>query len=91
MNALVTGGSGFIGSALVRALIYRDDYNVCNVDKLTYASDPLSLESVQRSEKYEFHKIDICEQHSLETLFHKFKPQVVFHFGCAESHVDRSI
>lgn len=90
MNILVTGGAGFIGSALVRYLINETDHHVLNLDKLTYAGNLYSLESVVESPRYTFKQIDICDQNELECIFSDFRPQLVMHLA-AESHVDRSI
>jgi len=90
MRILVTGGSGFIGSALVRHLIGRTGHEVLNVDKLTYAASTTSLESVASHPRYNFHTLDICDQSAMTRLFRDFRPQAVMHLA-AESHVDRSI
>ena len=87
---LVTGGAGFIGSALVRYLINHTDYHVLNVDKLTYAGNLASLAEVADSSRYTFAHVDICDADGLAALFHEYKPQAVLHLA-AESHVDRSI
>lgn len=87
---LVTGGSGFIGSALVRHIIDNTGFDVVNVDKLTYASNPEALSSVDNSPRYSFEKVNICNKKSLIEIFEKHKPYAVMHLA-AESHVDRSI
>lgn len=87
---LVTGGAGFIGSALIRHIILESSNIVINVDKLTYAGNLESLTSVSDSERYFFEKIDICDAESLGKLFEKYKPDYIMHLA-AESHVDRSI
>lgn len=90
MRALVTGGAGFIGSALVRHLVGERGWPTMVVDKLTYAGHLSSLASVADSEGFQFQKIDICDSAGLVVAFAEHKPDVVFHLA-AESHVDRSI
>jgi dTDP-glucose 4,6-dehydratase len=87
---LVTGGAGFIGSAVVRHLIEDSNHIVVNLDKLTYAGNLQSLESVAHSERYHFVQGDICDAAALAEVFTRFQPDIVMHLA-AESHVDRSI
>jgi dTDP-glucose 4,6-dehydratase len=89
-RVLVTGGAGFIGSALVRHLIGESPYRVLNLDKLTYAGTLTSLEPVAGSNRYEFVQADICDAEALSAIFARFDPDVAVHLA-AESHVDRSI
>ncbi len=90
MNILVTGGAGFIGSAVIRHLINETEHHVLNVDKLTYAGNLESLISVSDHPRYQFTQTDICNHVSLTRLFLEFQPDIVMHLA-AESHVDRSI
>ena len=90
MKLLVTGGAGFIGSAVVRYIIQNTQHQVLNVDKLTYAGNLESLTSVHNNERYQFSQTDICDQVVLEKIFNEFQPDAVMHLA-AESHVDRSI
>ncbi|MDG2945459.1 dTDP-glucose 4,6-dehydratase [Bisgaard Taxon 10/6] len=87
---LVTGGAGFIGSAVVRHIINDTQDSVINVDKLTYAGNLESLESVENSPRYAFEQVDICDKVALERVFNQHQPDAVMHLA-AESHVDRSI
>jgi len=89
-RVLVTGGAGFIGSAVVRHLIAETDAMVLNVDKLTYAGNLESLASVSESPNYQFAQSDICDRVEMTRLFETFRPTSVMHLA-AESHVDRSI
>jgi dTDP-glucose 4,6-dehydratase len=90
MKILVTGGAGFIGSAVVRHLIHDIGANVIVLDKLTYAANLNSLASVVRSPHYAFVKLDICEHDAVLALLHREQPDQIMHLA-AESHVDRSI
>jgi dTDP-glucose 4,6-dehydratase len=87
---LVTGGAGFIGSAVVRHIIENTQDNVVNVDKLTYAGNLESLESVENNPRYAFEQVDICDAKALARVFEHHQPDAVMHLA-AESHVDRSI
>jgi dTDP-glucose 4,6-dehydratase len=90
MNFLITGGAGFIGSAVIRFLIEETDHQVLNLDKLTYAGNLESLASVSGSSRYQFVQGDVGDRGLVSKLFADFQPDVVMHLA-AESHVDRSI
>lgn len=90
MKILVTGGAGFIGSAVIRHIIKNTEDSVINVDKLTYAGNLESLIEVEGNSRYQFAKVDICDRTALDVVFTEFKPDAVMHLA-AESHVDRSI
>ena len=89
-TVIVTGGSGFIGSALCRHLVRTELATVVNVDKLTYAANQASLREIEDSPDYHFRKVDICDGPALKAVFEEFSPDGVLHLA-AESHVDRSI
>jgi len=90
MRVLVTGGAGFIGSAVVRYIIDSTAWEVINVDKLTYAGNLESLKLVDSDPRYYFEHVDICNSQELERIFQSYQPDAVMHLA-AESHVDRSI
>src|SRR5437763_10134509 len=90
MTTLVTGGAGFIGSAVVRHLIAESEDNVVVLDKLTYAGNLDSLSSVQDHPRYKFEHADVCDATALRRIFAEYAPSVILHLA-AESHVDRSI
>lgn len=90
MKVLVTGGAGFIGSAVARHLIRQTPHSVVNLDKLTYAANLESVAPVSQDPRYAFEKVDICDADALKAVFARHKPDAVMHLA-AESHVDRSI
>lgn len=90
MKILVTGGAGFIGSAVIRHLVENTNHVVANVDKLTYAGNLDSVATVSNSDHYRFYQVDICDRAGLDKVFAEFQPDAVMHLA-AESHVDRSI
>jgi dTDP-glucose 4,6-dehydratase len=90
MRVVVTGGAGFIGSALCRHLVLRQRWAIVNVDKLTYAANLKSLDPIKDDPNYRFVRADICDRAALDTVFTEFAPDAVMHLA-AESHVDRSI
>ena len=90
MRIVVTGGAGFIGSALCRHLVLNEGWSVLNIDKLTYAANLRSLDPINDDPKYRFVRADICDRETVDGVFADFKPDGVMHLA-AESHVDRSI
>ncbi|MDR5865951.1 dTDP-glucose 4,6-dehydratase [Halomonas koreensis] len=90
MKLLITGGAGFIGSAVIRHIMAHTSDSVVNVDKLTYAGNLESLSEVSDSDRYAFEQVDICDRVELERVFREHRPDAVMHLA-AESHVDRSI
>lgn len=89
-KVLVTGGAGFIGSAVVRYLINETDHSVVNLDKLTYAGNLESLSSVSNDSRYAFEQVDICDAAEVKRVLAQHQPDLIMHLA-AESHVDRSI
>ncbi|WP_019026682.1 dTDP-glucose 4,6-dehydratase [Colwellia piezophila] len=90
MKILITGGAGFIGSAVIRHIISNTADSVVNVDKLTYAGNLESLSDIEKNDRYSFEQVDICNRVELDRIFTTHQPDVVMHLA-AESHVDRSI
>ncbi|MEO0394173.1 MAG: dTDP-glucose 4,6-dehydratase [Pseudomonadota bacterium] len=86
----VTGGAGFIGSAVIRQLINETQATVVNIDKLTYAATPTALASVDQDPRYHFEQVDICDREAIDRCFAQYQPSAIMHLA-AESHVDRSI
>jgi dTDP-glucose 4,6-dehydratase len=87
---LITGGAGFIGSAVIRHIIDNTNHSVVNVDKLTYAGNLESLTSIENNSRYVFEQVGICDANEIKRVFNKHQPDIVMHLA-AESHVDRSI
>ncbi|OFE44487.1 dTDP-glucose 4,6-dehydratase [Acinetobacter towneri] len=90
MKILVTGGAGFIGSAVIRHIIQNTNNHVLNIDKLTYAGNLESLKEIDQYPNYEFKQIDICDTEQITAAIDAFQPNAIMHLA-AESHVDRSI
>ena len=90
MKLLITGGAGFIGSAVIRHIIDNTEHSVVNVDKLTYAGNLESLTSIENDSRYAFEQVDICDAKEIKRVFNQHQPDIVMHLA-AESHVDRSI
>ena len=87
---LVTGGCGFIGSNLVRFLLSNSEFNVVNIDKLTYAGNASSLDDISSDDRYQLEQADICDLPAMRSIFERHQPSGIMHLA-AESHVDRSI
>jgi dTDP-glucose 4,6-dehydratase len=90
VRLLITGGAGFIGSAVIRHIIDNTNHSVVNVDKLTYAGNLESLASIENDTRYAFEQVDICDANEIKRVFNEYQPDIVMHLA-AESHVDRSI
>ena len=90
MKLLITGGAGFIGSAVIRHIVDNTNHEVVNVDKLTYAGNLESLTLVENDSRYAFEQVDICNLVEVERVFNTYQPDKVMHLA-AESHVDNSI
>ena len=87
---LITGGAGFIGSAVIRYIINNTEDSVINVDKLTYAGNLENLKEIENSNRYKFERVDICNISELDRVYSVHEPDVIMHMA-AESHVDNSI
>jgi dTDP-glucose 4,6-dehydratase len=90
MKFLITGGAGFIGSAVIRHLIGKTDHSVVNLDNLTYAGNLDSLVPIRANDRYVFEKADICDANKVKSILNQYQPDLILHLA-AESHVDRSI
>ena len=90
MKILVTGGAGFIGSAVIRHIISNTSDAVVNVDKLTYAGNLESLAEVSQSPRYVLERVDVCDRDQIDRVLREHQPDAIMHLA-AESHVDRSI
>jgi len=90
LNIIVTGGAGFIGSAVIRQYIKETQLTIINVDVLTYAGNLESLMEVEDNERYHFEQVNICDKEAMESVFERYQPDAIMHLA-AESHVDRSI
>jgi len=89
-NILITGGAGFIGSAVIRFIIDKTNHNIVNLDKLTYAGNLKSLSSVESNSRYHFEKTDICNSVDISRILQKHQPDIIMNLA-AETHVDKSI
>ena len=90
MKYLVTGGSGFIGSHLIKCILKENENSVVNIDKLTYSGKLENLKDIENNKNYSFYKTDVCEEKKIYDLLINYNPDYIFHLA-AESHVDRSI
>jgi len=90
VRIIITGGAGFIGSALIRYIINSTNHSVVNIDKLTYAGNLESLKSIENDARYSFEQTDICNADEIKSILNKYRPDIIMHLA-AESHVDRSI
>lgn len=90
MRILITGGAGFIGSALARRLVDNPNHDVCVLDKLTYSGSLLNLATAESKPNFRFCQVDICDRDAVHAIFEQFQPDAIMHLA-AESHVDRSI
>lgn len=90
MRIIITGGCGFIGSALIRFILDNTENEVINIDKMTYAANPINLSNYENHKNYSFLNNDICDSHEVKRVFNEYKPNGIIHLA-AESHVDRSI
>src|ERR1700730_4169946 len=90
MRVLVTGGAGFIGSAVCRRIVQDHGASVVNIDKHTYAANLRSLDALAGEPAYAFEQVDICDRAGMDGVFAKYEPDAIIHLA-AESHVDRSI
>jgi len=90
VKLMITGGAGFIGSSVIRLLVNESNYTIINVDKLTYAGNLESLNEVAGHPRYNFEKVDICDNQQIARLLREYQPDAIMHLA-AESHVDRSI
>ena len=90
MRILITGGAGFIGSALIRHIMSETDHLVINIDKLSYSGSCESIGPIKDTTRYIFEKVDICDVAQIDRVFTEHQPDVVMHLA-AETHVDRSI